>query len=118
MKFPTGAILLWLVVARPVVGDELPRTPYAGQVAKQVKRVNSESAQQRAGAAEALGFLRATGEQKALIDHLRDRSPLVRREATMALAWCGDRNAVSPLLAALSDEDWVTRQAAHVSLTN
>ena len=118
MKFPTGALLLWLVVARPLVGDELPRTPYAGQVAKQVERLHSESAQQRAGAAEAMGFLRATGEQKALIDHLRDRSPLVRREAAMALAWCGDRNAVSPLLAALSDEDWVTRQAAHVSLTN
>ena len=118
MKFLSGALLLWLVVARPLVGDEPPRTPYAIQVAEQVEKLRSESAQQRAGAAEALGFLRATGAQEGLIAHLRDRSPIVRREATMALAWCGNRSAVSPLLEALGDEDWVTRQAAHVSLTN
>ena len=36
----------------------------------------------------------------------------------MALAWCGGREAVAPLLVALDDRDWVTRQAAHVALTN
>ncbi|MCP4787529.1 MAG: hypothetical protein GY878_28705 [Fuerstiella sp.] len=118
MKFLPNALLLWSVVANPLAGDELPLTPYASQIAVQVQRLQSDSAQQRAGAAEALGFLRTTEGQTVLIDRLRDSSPLVRREAAMALAWCGDRIAVSPLLAALSDEDWVTRQAAHVSLTN
>ena len=36
----------------------------------------------------------------------------------MALAWCGGRTAVSPLIEVLGDTDWVTRQSAHVSLTN
>jgi len=36
----------------------------------------------------------------------------------MALAWCGSREAVGPLLDALDDRDWFVRQAAHVSLTN
>ena len=118
MNFSSNALLVWLVVAGPLVGDELSRTPYASQVAEQVKRLHSESARRRAGAAEALGFLRAIGAQEVLTARLRDASPLVRREAVMALAWCGDRNAVAPLLDALGDEDWVTRQAAHVSLTN
>ena len=36
----------------------------------------------------------------------------------MALAWCGGRNSIPPLLAALDDRDWAVRQGAHVSLTN
>jgi len=36
----------------------------------------------------------------------------------MALAWCGGRASVEPLLNALNDDDWVVRQAAHVALSN
>jgi len=87
-------------------------------VAEQSERLLSASPEVRAGAAEALGFLRAYEAQDVLLGHLDDASPLVRREAAMALAWCGDRKAVPPLLTALADEDWVTRQAAHVALAN
>ncbi|MHC4701045.1 MAG: HEAT repeat domain-containing protein, partial [Planctomycetota bacterium] len=72
----------------------------------------------RAGAAEALGFLRAYSAEQPLIERLGDRSPAVRRQAAMSLCWCGGREAVVPLLDALEDTDAITRQAAHVALTN
>jgi len=72
----------------------------------------------RAAAAEALGFLRAHAAGDALIERLGDESLDVRRQVAMALAWCGSRKAVIPLLDALDDRDWFVRQAAHVSLTN
>ncbi|MFV1964163.1 MAG: HEAT repeat domain-containing protein [Pirellulaceae bacterium] len=95
-----------------------PQPPYAGQVAEYQARLRSDDAATRSGAAEALGFMRACEARDDLLARLQDPSPLVRREAALALAWCGDRQAVTPLIDALGDEDWVTRQAAHVSLTN
>lgn len=62
--------------------------------------------------------MRAYAAETNLIDALKDKSPLVRREAAMALAWCGGRAAVNPLTDALIDDDWTTRQSAHVALSN
>jgi HEAT repeat protein len=92
--------------------------PYLRQVAEQQARLQSTSPETRAGACESLGFLRAYPAEGALVASLHDPSPLVRSQAALALAWCGSRTALSPLLEALSDDDWVTRQAAHVALTN
>ena len=92
--------------------------PYDNQVNTCVADLLSPVATVRAGAAESLGFLRAYEAEEELITALDDPSPLVRREAAMALAWCGGRSSVPPLLHALADADWVTRQAAWVSLTN
>jgi HEAT repeat protein len=92
--------------------------PYARQVAEQVAKLRSDSPQTRAGAAEALGFLRAYDAEQSLVERLGDRSADVRRQAAMALGWCGGRRAISPLLDALDDADEVTRQSAHVALTN
>ncbi|MBW8041709.1 MAG: hypothetical protein FVQ85_17165 [Planctomycetes bacterium] len=92
--------------------------PYDFQIAEQIGKLKSPSVDIRAGAAEALGFLRAYRAAGALIDALQDTSVDVRRQAAMALAWCGEREAVEPLLTALDDRDWVVRQAAWVSLTN
>ena len=92
--------------------------PYDLQVAEQVVKLRSQSYRVRAGAAEALGYLRAYTAADTLSEALGDRSEIVRREAAMALAWCGGRNHVRPLLLALDDEDWVVRQAASVALTN
>ena len=100
----------------PAVGGA--EDPYRSDVSEQVARLGSSSAAVRAGAAEALGFLRAYGAAGALRKRLADGSAVVRREATMALAWCGGRADVPSLLAALDDEDWTVRQAAWVSLTN
>ncbi len=92
--------------------------PYESQVSEQVLNLESPSVVVQAGAIEALGVLRARATQDALLRSLRNPSSRVRREAALALAWCGGRKAVGPLLEALADDDWVTRQAAHVALTN
>ena len=68
--------------------------PYQRQVAENVNKLRGETATTRAGAAEALGFLRAYSAEAALIARLSDESFEVRRQAAMALAWCGGRGAV------------------------
>ncbi len=92
--------------------------PYGQQVAKQIAKLNSTDEHMRAGAAEALGFLRAYSAEKPLIERLNDGFPSVRRQAAMALGWCGSRDAVGPLLDSLDDADTMTRQGAYVSVTN
>ncbi|MHC4405104.1 MAG: HEAT repeat domain-containing protein, partial [Planctomycetota bacterium] len=98
-------------------GDAVPG-PFDRQVAEHVAGLESDSPAQRAGAAEALGFLRAYAAEAPLVGRLDDASVEVRRQAAMALAWCGGRQSIRPLLAALDDEDRVTRQAAQAALTN
>ena len=92
--------------------------PYAQDVADQLTALKSSSPTVRAGAAEALGHLRAYEVADALVAALGDDDATVRREAAMALAWCGSRTHVAPLLAALDDADWTVRQTAHVALEN
>ncbi|MFH1266668.1 MAG: HEAT repeat domain-containing protein, partial [Planctomycetota bacterium] len=105
-------------LAGTVLAGDPSLGPYDRQVAENAAGLGSDSLQRRAGAAEALGFLRAYAAEQALIDRLDDPSAEVRRQVAMALAWCGGRGAIPPLLTALDDPDWVTRQASHVSLTN
>ena len=92
--------------------------PYARQVAAKVRGLKAADAGVRVRAAEALGFLRAIEAESKLAERLRDREAAVRREAALALAWCGGRAAVPPLLKALDDPDWSVAQAAWVALTN
>jgi len=92
--------------------------PFDRQVAEQVERLNSPSADVRAGAAEALAYLRAYAAADALAEAAGDRQATVRREAVMALGWCGGRDQVPLLLGALEDDDWVVRQAARAALAN
>lgn len=92
--------------------------PFDSGVAEQISRLNASSSAVRAGAAEALGYLRAYAAATPLARALQDPSHLVRREAAMSLAWCGGRREVPSLLAAMDDQDWVVRQAACVSLGN
>ncbi len=112
----------------PVVGAEAEAqssgtavaeiSPFDRQVAEQVGKLRSASANVRAGAAEALAYFRAYSCADALVAALQDESARVRREAAMSLAWCGGRREVEPLLEALDDDDWTVRQAACVSLNN
>ncbi len=92
--------------------------PYGRQVAEKTAALTDASADVRASAVESLGFLRAYDAEETLIARLQDESRQVRRAAALALAWCGGRAAVPPLFDALGDRDWLTRQAAHVALTN
>ncbi|MEO2009440.1 MAG: HEAT repeat domain-containing protein [Pirellulaceae bacterium] len=118
MKYTATLGCFILATVQPLLATVQSQHPYLVMVDQQIAKLESESPQVRAGAAEALGFLRAYQAEKYLLDGLYDPSSLVRRQAVMALASCGGREAVAHLLTALDDEDWVTRQAAHVSLTN
>ena len=109
-------VLLALTSSPPDL--QTPTGPYDRQVSEWRSKLGAETATVRAGAAEALGFLRAYAAEPALIERLGDESPDVRRQAALALAWCGGRASVAPLLDCLGDRDWLVRQAAHVSLTN
>jgi HEAT repeat protein len=93
-------------------------SPYDRHVAEQTKKLQSDSDKVRAGAAEALGYLRAYSAADALIQALTDDYAIVKREAALSLGWCGNRTHVGPLLDALEDRDWVVRQAAWVALSN
>ncbi|MDR3233075.1 MAG: HEAT repeat domain-containing protein [Planctomycetaceae bacterium] len=73
---------------------------------------------ERARAAEALGYMRCTQAENALIAALKDKDATVRRNAALALAWCGGKEALVPLTKALDDTDWTVRQAAAVARDN
>lgn len=105
-------------VLRAAGSQNFERNPYDIQVAGQIGKLNLPHANVRAGAAEALGLMRAYDSADALAELLGDGSARVRREAVMALSWCGGRRHVDGLLEALDDEDWVVRQAACVALNN
>jgi HEAT repeat protein len=92
--------------------------PHDYQVRSLVAELGSAEAKVRAGAAEALGFLRAYGAGGALARALGDDDAEVRRNAALSLAWCGGREELAPLVRALDDRDWSVRQAAWVALTN
>jgi len=92
--------------------------PYERQVSAHLELLEGGVTAQQARAAEALGFLRAYRAESALIRRLRVGATEVRRQAALALAWCGGRAAVPQLLDALHDSDWCVRQAAQVALAN
>jgi len=113
-----GCLICPLLSARPSTRPPVHTSPYSWQISKQRALLRSPSAQVRAGAAEALGFLRAYTAADALAQALIDDSPEVRRQAAMSLAWCGVRKQIPALLEALADRDWVVRQGAWAALTN
>ena len=80
-----GCLICPLLSAQPFARPPLHTSPYAWQVAEQRTLLLSPSAQVRAGAAEALGFLRAYTAAEALAQALADDSPEVRRQAVMSL---------------------------------
>ena len=80
------AILLWSAAAVSTFAGEKAPGPFDAQVASHGARLRAEAPATRAGAAEALGFLRAYAAEGALIERLEDPSTDVRRQAAMALA--------------------------------
>ncbi|MBT4819728.1 MAG: hypothetical protein HON70_28720, partial [Lentisphaerae bacterium] len=90
----------------------------SADVTRLVRELRSEDARTRAGAAEALGFLRAAEAADGLTKALEDADTNVRRNSALSLAWCGRRDHVPALLTALTDRDWSVRQSAAVALAN
>ena len=69
-------------------------------------------------AAQRLGLFRDRAAAPALAERLMDSDREVRVAAAMALAACGTRESVPPLLAALRNRDPLVAQAAAVALEN
>ena len=93
-------------------------SPYQFQVSQKIRQFKSPDEKVRVAAVESFGYLRDFSSSNALIPMLQDLSPLVRREAAMALGWCGNRSHLNSLIALLSDKEWTVSQAASVSLSN
>jgi len=121
MRRATSLVLVVLVslssarAARPdkaFLAPDFKVNPYDRQVDAQIARLRADSPRLRAGAAEALGFLRAYRSADALVAALNDKATGVRREAAMALAWCGGWPAANDLRSALDEDDSVRAAAA------
>ena len=69
-------------------------------------------------AAQRLSIYRDPAAASALVALLQDKSRDVRVASAIALAACGTRDSVPPLLDALSDSDPLVGQAASVALEN
>jgi HEAT repeat protein len=72
----------------------------------------------RISAAQRLGLFRDQSAEPALAEALTNQCREVRVAVAMALASCGTRGSVPPLLNALSDLDPLVAQAASVALEN
>ncbi|MCX5677130.1 MAG: HEAT repeat domain-containing protein, partial [Planctomycetota bacterium] len=69
-------------------------------------------------AAQRLAIFRDPAAAPALAERLKDESREVRVAAAIALATCGTRDSVPPLLAALADADPLVAQAAAIAVEN
>ncbi|HPD16268.1 MAG TPA: HEAT repeat domain-containing protein [Planctomycetota bacterium] len=69
-------------------------------------------------AAQRLAVFRDPAAAPALAECLKAESREARVAAALALAACGTRDSVPPLLAALTDEDPLVAQAANIALEN
>lgn len=104
--------------AGAALAETSPANPYDHGGGMRIGHLQSESAPVRARAAEALGYMRYAPAEPALRAVLADPDADVRRNAVLALAWCGRRAALGDLVARLDDDAWAVRQSAWVTLTN
>ena len=72
----------------------------------------------RTSSAQRLSIFRDPAAAPALCEALKDKVREVRVAAAMALAACGNRESVAPLLDALTDREPLVAQAAAVALEN
>ncbi len=83
-----------------------------------VALLRGEDADLKISAAQRLAIFRDPEAAPALAERLDDARREVRVAATIALASCGTRDSVAPLLRALSDGDPLVGQGAAIALEN
>lgn len=88
------------------------------EVAALVDELEAADADQRISAAQRLSIFRDQTAAPALARCLGDTSREVRVAAAVALAACGTRQSVAPLLTALEDRSPLVAQAAAMALEN
>lgn len=88
------------------------------EVARLCRQLAGEDDGVRISSARRLGILRDRAAIPALAKALKDPTREVRVAAALSMSACGNRQAVSPLLDALTDEHPLVAQAANVALEN
>ncbi|MCC6271659.1 MAG: HEAT repeat domain-containing protein, partial [Microbacteriaceae bacterium] len=88
------------------------------EVAALVRELHGSPAQRRISAAQRLAIFRDPAAADALAGVLATDDRELRVAAALALATCGTRASVPPLLAALDDRDPLVAQSAAVALEN
>jgi len=120
----TGLMELQIDRYREVAGinrhSDTPEALATGvqEVAGLIDLLQATNADLRISAAQRLGIFRHRNASPALAQCLRDKQREVRVAAAVALAACGDRGAIQPLLGALQDADPLVAQAAANALEN
>ncbi|MGD0898715.1 MAG: HEAT repeat domain-containing protein [Thermoguttaceae bacterium] len=99
-------------------GAKGPASTGRQEVAAQIELLSGTSEAHRVSAAQRLGIFRDRAAAPHLAKQLSDDNREARASAAWALAACGTRESVAPLLDALHDGDPVTAQAAAVALAN
>ncbi len=99
-------------------GSSGPLTTGRQEVEALAKLLETGTAAERVSSAQRLGLFRSRAAAPALAAVLRDDVREVRAAAAMALASCGTRGSVPPLLDTLGYADPVVAQAAAVALEN
>ena len=95
-----------------------PNASRRDELAALVRQLRGADEGQKISAAQRLALLREHEAAPALAGALKEPGRETRLAAALALAACGTRDSVEPLLAALDDKDPVVAQAANVALEN
>lgn len=95
-----------------------PNASRRDEIAALVRQLHGADEAQKISAAQRLALLREHEAAPALAGALKESGREARLAATLALAACGNRDSIQPLLAALDDKDPVVAQAANVALEN
>ena len=88
------------------------------QVAGLIEVLRTGDAAHMTSAAARLSVFRDPAAAPALVERLRDRSREVRLAACMALAACGSRESIEPLLEQLTSDEPLVAQAAAIAIDN
>jgi HEAT repeat protein len=95
-----------------------PNASRRDELAALVRQLGGADDGQKISAAQRLALLREHEAAPALAGALKESGREARLAAALALAACGTRESIQPLLGALDDKDPVVVQAANVALEN
>ena len=95
-----------------------PNATRSDEIAALIGQLRGSDEGRKVSAAQRLALLRERDAAPALAVALTEAKREARLAAALALAACGTRDSVQPLVAALDDDDPIVAQAANVALEN
>ena len=95
-----------------------PNASRRDEVTTLIQQLDGADEGQKISAAQRLALLRERGSAPALAAALKESGREALLAATLALATCGTRDSIQPLVAVLADKDPVIVKAAQVALEN